>query len=224
MKLNIATMLAVATIAALGILTAGSAHAAFGVIDPSALAGLAPFAAVGAGGIARLAASTIGPRIFFDKPNDGTGGDVVDVTAVEFIDGLDGEVIQQPGMFDAISSHAGTLINAAAFIVVVFLVAFFGLRPMAAALAPKATPAIAGPSFDDVQRSLPTPDVTAAVEGPTGVAGALPGTGARPTPLDDLRQKIRPAPQERLARMVDLNEERTAQILRKWAAAQELAG
>ncbi len=151
-------------------------------------------------------------------------GDVVDVTAVEFIDGLDGEVIQQPGMFDAISSHAGTLINAAAFIVVVFLVAFFGLRPMAAALAPKATPAIAGPSFDDVQRSLPTPDVTAAVEGPTGVAGALPGTGARPTPLDDLRQKIRPAPQERLARMVDLNEERTAQILRKWAAAQELAG
>ncbi|CDX49215.1 Major capsid protein [Mesorhizobium plurifarium] len=79
MKLNIATMLAVATIAALGILTAGSAHAAFGIVDPSALAGLAPFAAVGAGGIARLAASTIGPRIFFDKPNDGTGGDVVDV-------------------------------------------------------------------------------------------------------------------------------------------------
>ena len=34
--------------------------------------------------------------------------------------------------------------------------------------------------------------------------------------LDDLRQKIRPAPQDRLARMVDLNEERSAQILRKW--------
>jgi HK97 family phage major capsid protein len=79
MKMNIATMLAVATIAALGILTAGSAHAAFGVVDPSALATLAPFAAVGAGGIARLAASTIGPRIFFDKPSDGTGGDAIDV-------------------------------------------------------------------------------------------------------------------------------------------------
>ena len=52
-------------------------------------------------------------------------------------------------------------------------------------------------------------------------AGALPNP--RQTPLDDLRQKLRPAPQERLARMVDLNEERTAQILRKWAAAQEAA-
>jgi flagellar M-ring protein FliF len=38
--------------------------------------------------------------------------------------------------------------------------------------------------------------------------------------LDDLRRKLRPAPQERLARMVDLNEERTAQILRKWAAPE----
>lgn len=36
-------------------------------------------------------------------------------------------------------------------------------------------------------------------------------------PLEDLRQQLKPAPQERLARMVDLNEERTAQILRKWA-------
>ncbi len=43
------------------------------------------------------------------------------------------------------------------------------------------------------------------------------------TPLDDLRQKLRPAPQDRLARMVDLNEERTAHILRKWAHQEEAA-
>jgi len=52
--------------------------------------------------------------------------------------------------------------------------------------------------------------------------GALPGSRSGANALDDLRQKIRPAPQERLARMVDINEERTAQILRKWAA-QEVA-
>jgi flagellar biosynthesis/type III secretory pathway M-ring protein FliF/YscJ len=51
---------------------------------------------------------------------------------------------------------------------------------------------------------------------------ALPG-GRAQNPLDDLRQKIRPARQERLARMVDLNEERTAQILRIWAH-QEAVG
>ncbi|RUW93131.1 flagellar basal-body MS-ring/collar protein FliF, partial [Mesorhizobium sp. M7A.F.Ca.US.010.02.1.1] len=147
-------------------------------------------------------------------------GDIIDVSAVEFIDGLDGEAIPQAGMLDSIGQHAGTMINAGAFIVVVFLVAFFGLRPMAAALTAKATPALAGPSFDDVQRSLPTPEAMAATD--SAAIGTLPGTRPGPTPLDDLRQKIRPAPQDRLARMVDLNEERTAQILRKWAA-QEVA-
>ncbi|PZV34772.1 flagellar basal-body MS-ring/collar protein FliF [Mesorhizobium kowhaii] len=151
---------------------------------------------------------------------DDKRGDVIDVSAVEFIDGLDGEAIPQAGMLDSIGQHAGTLINAGAFIVVVFLVAFFGLRPMAAALTAKATPALSGPSYDEVQRSLPTPEASANAE--SAAVGALPGSRPRPTPLDDLRQKIRPAPQDRLARMVDLNEERTAQILRKWAA-QEVA-
>jgi len=117
------------------------------------------------------------------------------------------------------------MINAGAFIAVVFLVAFFGLRPMAAALTAAAKPAaVAGPSFDDVQRSLPTPDAPVAAIASEVPVGALPGTRPGATPLDDLRQKIRPAPQERLARMVDLNEERTAQILRKWAAVPEAAG
>jgi flagellar M-ring protein FliF len=152
---------------------------------------------------------------------DDKRGDVIDVSAVEFIDGLDGEAIPQAGMLDSIGQHAGTMINAGAFIVVVFLVAFFGLRPMAAALTAKATPAIAGPNFDEVQRSLPTPESAASADAGAAM-GALPGTRPGSTPLDDLRQKIRPAPQDRLARMVDINEERTAQILRKWAA-QEVA-
>ncbi|MER8630726.1 MAG: flagellar M-ring protein FliF [Mesorhizobium sp.] len=150
---------------------------------------------------------------------DDKRGDVIDVSAVEFIDGLDGEAVPQAGMLDSIGQHAGTLINAGAFIVVVFLVAFFGLRPMAAALTAKATPAISGPNFDEVQRSLPTPEAAASAN---AAVGALPSARPGATPLDDLRQKIRPAPQERLARMVDINEERTAQILRKWAA-QEVA-
>lgn len=152
---------------------------------------------------------------------DDKRGDVIDVSAVEFIDGLNGEAIPQAGMLDSVGQHAGTLINAGAFIVVVFLVAFFGLRPMAAALTAKATPAIAGPNFDEVQRSLPTPEAAASADAGVPI-GTLPGARPGATPLDDLRQKIRPAPQERLARMVDLNEERTAQILRKWAA-QEVA-
>jgi flagellar M-ring protein FliF len=125
-------------------------------------------------------------------------------------DHLDGVEIEEPGIFESIGRHAGTLINAAAFIVVVFLVAFFGLRPLASSLV-KPVEALAAPSFEEVQRSLPTPQ--------SADAEAVTAEGvSRPTnPLDDLRRKIRPAPQERLARMVDLNEERTALILRKWA-------
>jgi flagellar M-ring protein FliF len=138
-------------------------------------------------------------------------GDRLNVSAVEFIDGLDGSEIAMPGLLDKAGQHVGTLINAAAFIVVVFLLAFFGLRPMISALQKSgAAAAIAGPSFEEVQRSLPNPEQGEAV-------AALPGRGGGSTQLDDLRQKLKPAPQERLARMVDLNEERTALILRKWA-------
>lgn len=141
--------------------------------------------------------------------NEGRG-DVINVSAVEFIDGLDGVEVVEPGILERIGTHAGTLINAGAFIVVAFLLVWFGLKPMTAALT---KPATDSPSFDEVQRSLPGPD-GAVVAG--DAAAALPGV-AGPNPLEDLRQRLRPAPQERLARMVDLNEERTAQILRKWA-------
>jgi flagellar M-ring protein FliF len=149
-----------------------------------------------------------------------TRGDVINVSAVEFIDGLDGVEVAQPGLLDKAGQHVGTMINASAFVIVVFLVIFFGLRPLAASLGQPAQAAIAGPSFEEVQRSLPVPEGEQAAQ--AAPVSALPG-GRAQNPLDDLRQKIRPAPQERLARMVDLNEERTAQILRKWAH-QEAVG
>ena len=147
-------------------------------------------------------------------------GDFINVSAVEFIDGLDGVAVPEPGFFDSISVQTGTIINALAFIVVAFLVAWFGLRPMAAALTRPATPALPAPSFEEVQRSLPTPDATVAAiaADPAAVTAAV-----RPNPIDDIRHKIKPAPQDRLARMVDLNEERSAQILRKWVATEAVA-
>jgi len=153
---------------------------------------------------------------------DDKRGDVIDVSSVEFIDGLDGAPIEGPGILESIGHYTGSLINAGAFIIVVFLVAYFGLRPMAAALTAQATPALPEPSFEEVQRALPTPEADAAAADGPGAPAALLGRSG-PNPLDDLRKKLRPAPQERLVRMVDINEERTAQILRKWAA-QEAVG
>lgn len=144
-------------------------------------------------------------------------GDVIDVSAVEFIDGLDGEALPQPGIMDSFGKYTGTLINAAAFVAVAFLVAFFGLRPMAAALTARSLPAPVAPGFEEMQRSLPSPEPAAEVaEAPVFISPA-------PAPADDIGRRLKPAPQERLVRMVDLNDERTAQILRKWAAAETAA-
>lgn len=148
---------------------------------------------------------------------DQARGDIINVSAVEFIAGLDGAQMPQPGLLDTLGKHVGTMINAAAFVIVVFLVAFFGLRPMVASLTrPAELPA--GPSFEEIQRSLPQPDMAE-----MGLGNDAFPLSPRGNPLDDLRRKLKPAPQERLARMVDLNEERTALILRKWAH-QEVAG
>lgn len=148
-----------------------------------------------------------------------TRGDAISVNAVEFIDGIDGEAIEGPGFLEAASQHTGSLINSAAFVLVVFLVVWFGLRPLAAAL--QAGPA-AAPTFEEMQRALPgAPENLQIAGGAMQADGsalvASPAGRSNVNPIDELRNKLKPAPQDRLARMLELNEERTAHILRKWA-------
>ncbi len=134
-------------------------------------------------------------------------GDVVNVTAVEFVDELENLEPAGGGVAEIAGRNLGTIINALAFILVAFLVVWFGVRPLAKAVSGQEKPT--QPSFDEVQRSLPNPGQIA-LPGSADIGGGMAAT-------DDLKHKIRPAPQERLTRMVDLNEERTATILRKWA-------
>ena len=145
---------------------------------------------------------------------DRSRGDMITVSAVEFIE--DSELAGTgASMFESVGRHTGTLINAAAFIVVVFLVAWFGLRPLTAALAPAAAGRM---DAAEIPRALPQPgDRQASAES----AGQIPPPdGLQMAPSEEFRPRIKPAPQERLSRMVDLNEERTASILRKWAAQE----
>ncbi|MCO5060188.1 MAG: flagellar M-ring protein FliF [Rhizobiaceae bacterium] len=144
-------------------------------------------------------------------------GDLINVAAVEFIDGLDGADASEAGILDSLGQHAGTMINAAAFVVVVFLVVWFGIRPMTAALTGSQDIAAEDAAGEAAPRSLPNLQGQSAA---ISDAARPSGSGAEPAPapgIDDLHKRIRPGPQERLARMVDLNEERTAQILRKWS-------
>ena len=156
---------------------------------------------------------------------DQARGDTITVTSVEFIDGLDGEPIEAAGFLDGLGTQAGTLINAGAFILVALLMAFFGLRPLAAALG-KPAGAAAGETFEQANAlpnfandfqfpTLPTVNDLGGALG-NGLPGILGNSSEDTDAIEQLRQKIRRGPQERLAQMVDLNEERTAMILRKW--------
>jgi flagellar M-ring protein FliF len=147
-------------------------------------------------------------------------GDLIHVAAVEFLADSEMEALAGPGMLDRMTAHVGTLINAAAFILVALLVAWFGLRPMAAALNGPAT--AADGSFESVQRSLAAAQDTPMLADGGGQEEPL-GLPGRPESIDDLRRKLKPAPQDRLQRMVDLNEERTAHILRKWASREAVS-
>jgi len=156
---------------------------------------------------------------------DPARGDSITVTSVEFIDGLDGEPIEAAGFLDGLGTQMGTIINAAAFILVAFLMAWFGLRPLAAALV-KSGGGAEGESFEQANAlpnfandfqfpTLPTVNDLGGALG-NGLPGILGNSSEDTDAIEQLRQKIRRGPQERLAQMVDLNEERTAMILRKW--------
>ncbi|EKF41575.1 flagellar MS-ring protein [Nitratireductor indicus C115] len=140
-------------------------------------------------------------------------GDIINVTAVEFIDGLDGAPAPEAGILDGLTKQAGTMINAAAFVLVAFLVTWFGLRPMTATLMRPAQLENAATSADEGQHTLPNhgqdaPLLANEYSDPDFDEDETYGTH---------RLKIKPNPQERLARIVDLNEERSADILRKWS-------
>jgi flagellar M-ring protein FliF len=145
---------------------------------------------------------------------DEVRGDLINVSSVEFVEGLDGEALEQPGMFDSVGRHAGTMINALAFIVVAFLVSWFGLRPMATALLKPASKQ--EPSFDEIQLALPAGGDALALP----AAGETGSLGFAEMAEGEFKLKLKPAPQDRLAQMVDMNEERSALILRKWASLE----
>lgn len=143
-------------------------------------------------------------------------GDKVSVTALSFVDQAEAEAAAAPSYLQIAAQYTGSMINALAFVVVVFLVSWFGLRPLAGMLTKSDEADI--PSFDDLQLSIGSPLDNIALPDP--LAEMEPSEN---DVMEELKMRLRPAPQERLAQMVDLNEERTAAILRKWTQGETAA-
>ena len=161
---------------------------------------------------------------------DAKRGDQVDLTVMNFLD----EPVPAPaaagsGVFDELASHMSGIINALAFVAVAFLVVWFGMRPLARSISvPQEQAQIEDAAAErpvsncPTIRPRPSPAANPSMEGfGSGFAfdqqeGLLmmeeagdPGT---------FNRRVKEGPEKRLARMVEINEERAAKILRKWAS------
>lgn len=154
-------------------------------------------------------------------------GDVVSLTAMDFLENqlLNEAAASGPGVMEVLSRNSAGIINALAFVAVVFLVIWFVGRPMlrtAGDTAPAPTETVS----DAI--GLDLPDFSPSM---TGAGGLMEGFGADFgfDSTDDLlsadddgnfNRRVKEGPEKRLSRMVEISEERAAKILRKWAVEQ----
>jgi flagellar M-ring protein FliF len=153
-------------------------------------------------------------------------GDVVTVTAMDF---LENQLLEDAGsgvrVMDILSRNLAGIINSLAFIVVAFLVVWMGLRPMIRSVTGNA--AVIGDTSPE-SAGLELPDFAPAAG--AGAGGALMdgfGSDFGFDSTEDLlslgdddgnfNRRVKEGPERKLARMVEINEERAAKILRKWA-------
>jgi flagellar M-ring protein FliF len=142
---------------------------------------------------------------------------------------LDNQLLEDTGsgvrVMDMLSRNLAGIINSLAFVAVAFLVVWMGLRPMVRSMTGGA--AIGGDTSPE-SAGLELPDFAPAV-GAGGGGALMEGFGSDFgfDSTEDLlslgdddgnfNRRVKEGPERKLARMVEINEERAAKILRKWA-------
>jgi len=160
---------------------------------------------------------------------DTNRGDVVTVTAMDF---LENQLLDDANggvhVMDVLSRNLAGIINSLAFVAVAFVVVWLGVRPLirtvngsgssSSAMLGDATPESAG---------LELPDFAPAGASSGGALMDGFGSDFGFDSTEDLlslgdddgnfNRRVKEGPERKLARMVEINEERAAKILRKWA-------
>ncbi|MFN7026930.1 MAG: flagellar basal-body MS-ring/collar protein FliF [Pseudorhizobium sp.] len=151
--------------------------------------------------------------------------DIVTLTAMDFLEAqLLEEASAGPGVTEVLSRNIGGIINSLAFVVVAFLVIWLGIRPLVRSVGG----ATASTELATDSAGLELPDFSPAVGGGSLMEGFGSDFGFDAT--DDMlgmggdeggfNRRVKEGPEKRLARMVEISEERAAKILRKWAIDQ----
>ncbi|OCP20730.1 MULTISPECIES: flagellar basal-body MS-ring/collar protein FliF [unclassified Ensifer] len=155
---------------------------------------------------------------------DANRGDVVTLNAMDFVETqLLDQAVAGPGIMETLTRNLGGIINALAFVAVAFLVVWMGMRPLARQLGLGGN---AG-QLESEAAGLELPDFSPATAGAGGALMDGFGSDFGFDSGDDLlsmgedagsfNRRVKEGPERRLARMVEISEERAAKILRKWA-------
>jgi len=161
---------------------------------------------------------------------DDNRGDVVTLTAMDFLENqLLSEAPTGPGVFEILSRNMAGIINSLAFLAVAFLVVWMGIRPMVRSMG-GGSGAAALEGGSDAVAGLELPDFSPGLDAGAGGGGLMDGFGSDfgfdsaddvlaldNDPNGGFNRRVKEGPERRLARMVEISEERAAKILRKWA-------
>ena len=157
---------------------------------------------------------------------DAKRGDVVTVTAMDFLENqLPEEASGGVHVMDMLSRNLAGIINSLAFVAVAFVVVWMGLRPLVRSVNGNST-AVLGDATPEAA-GLELPDFAPAAGVPGGALMDGFGSDFGFDSTEDLlslgdddgnfNRRVKEGPERKLARMVEINEERAAKILRKWA-------
>lgn len=144
-------------------------------------------------------------------------GDMIKVTAVDFVD--QAEVLTPEtgsSMAERLLGQMGVFVNAIALITVTLLVIFLGLRPALKYIIPNGA-LLSGSSASggtDYAGSA-APMIAAGHGNVPGLAAPQFAAGADPL-LDDLVRQASRGPRDRLVKIVELDPDRAAEVLRQW--------
>ncbi|WP_377298429.1 flagellar basal-body MS-ring/collar protein FliF [Rhizobium sp. SGZ-381] len=150
-------------------------------------------------------------------------GDVVTVTAMDFLETqLLDEAVAGPGISEMLMRNLGGIINSLAFVAVAFLVVWLGVRPVVRSVtgtvvAGEAATEAAGLELPDFSPGGGSPSLMDGFGSDFGFDNADDVFGGGEDPNGGFNRRVKEGPEKRLARMVEISEERAAKILRKWA-------
>ncbi|ABC89462.1 flagellar M-ring protein [Rhizobium etli CFN 42] len=158
---------------------------------------------------------------------DAKRGDVVTVTAMDF---LENQLLEDATggvrVMDMLSRNLAGIINSLAFVAVAFVVVWMGLRPLVRSVSGNGSSSVLGDATPEAA-GLELPDFAPAAGAAGGALMDGFGSDFGFDSTEDLlslgdddgnfNRRVKEGPERKLARMVEINEERAAKILRKWA-------